>query len=113
MKYLLIFILGIGITWISFQYYKNLYDPIEMECKIQLKGLSDNLSKFKNKCGRLPFESEGLKALEDPKSLNCNLEPILNKVPLDPWNGEFIYLLKNNKAYLLGSKSECGYEIIK
>lgn len=113
MKYLLTFFLGVGLTWISYRYYTNLYDPKEMDCKIQLKGLSDSLSTFKNACGRLPFETEGLKALENPRSFNCNTEPILHKVPIDPWDGEYIYILRNDRAYLLGSKEECGYEVVK
>ena len=86
---------------------------MDMECKIQLKDLSDRLLTFKKDCGRFPSELEGLRALENPRMLNCNIEPIMLKVPIDPWDGDFIYILKDDKVYLLGSKQECGYEVVK
>ena len=112
MKYFLTFFIGIFSTWIAFRYYNNLIDTKQNECVIQLASLSTNLANFNKICGRLPTELEGLKVLSEPSLANCKAEPFIHDVGLDPWDGQITYIIRGKRAYLLSSKTVCGYQEI-
>jgi hypothetical protein len=101
---------GIGVCCIGHQFYTNL-DTEQADCVTQIRVLTTRVLDFKKRCGHLPSEAVGLKALEQPSLAGCKIEPLIEKVPVDPWDKEFTYLLKGDKAYLLSSQPACGVQL--
>lgn len=107
-KYLLTFMAGVALSIGAIKIYNSLYDGIDVQCQVQLQSISENLKAFKNNCKRFPTEKEGLGLLNNPSSINCNIESY--DVPLDdPWDKKIIYIVRDENVYLLTSNNKCSY----
>ncbi len=111
MKMLSGLLIGLILSIIVFKIYSNL-DTYEQACKIQLKVLGTHIKDYEKKCGGFPSQEIGLKALDTPKKYGCQMESFTNGIPVDPWDGQITYILKDGIAYLFASKPECGFEKI-
>jgi general secretion pathway protein G len=81
------------------------------KAKIDIRNIESALALFKTDTGRFPTTSEGLQALvHDPGIKNYNPDGYLNKVPMDPWGNNYIYISPgvNNKDYDLQSFGKDG-----
>ena len=77
-----------------------------MKAKIDIRNIEAALSLFKTDTGRFPTTSEGLQALvSDPGIKGYNSDAYLDKLPSDPWGGQYLYLCPgiNGKDYDLES----------
>ena len=82
-----------------------------MKAKVDIRNIEAALSLFKTDTGRFPTTSEGLEALvTDPGIKGYNSDAYLDKVPVDPWGGRYIYLCPgvHGKDYDLESYARDG-----
>ena len=80
--------------------------------KIQIQNLGGALKDFKRRCGIYPTTEQGLEALvEAPTSgRECKrYRPIIDKLPLDPWDTPFQYE-SDGKTYVIRSLGADGFE---
>ena len=64
-----------------------------MKAKVDMRNIQSALALFKTDTGRFPTTSEGLEALvSDPGIRGYNTDGYLDKVPSDPWGGQYIYI---------------------
>jgi general secretion pathway protein G len=64
-----------------------------MKAKVDIRSIESALALFKTDTGRFPTTSEGLEVLvSDPGIKGYNIDAYLDKVPLDPWGGKYIYI---------------------
>lgn len=109
LKYSLAFFGGVVVTVLGQRIAKNLITYKVDENRVMLSSLREKLLEYKKSCGGFPSPDNGLKALVDPSIEKCSSKPLLPLVPVDPWDGEFIYLSKGEKAYLLSSIEEGSF----
>lgn len=63
------------------------------KAKIDIRNIESALALFKTDTGRFPTTSEGLALLvSDPGIRGYNSDGYLDKVPLDPWGNQYIYI---------------------
>lgn len=64
-----------------------------MKAKVDVRAIESALALFKADTGRFPTTSEGLQALvTDPGIKGYNRDAYLDKVPSDPWGGDYVYV---------------------
>ena len=81
------------------------------KAKIDIRNIESALALFKTDTGRFPTTSEGLAVLvSDPGIRGYDRDGYLNKVPLDPWGSQYIYICPGvrGKDYDLESYGKDG-----
>lgn len=97
----------------------NLFDSLDegkvSSTKIQMKNFDGLLGQFRRHCGRYPSTEEGLRALvQKPEGgRECKRyapEGYIQggEIPLDPWDGEYIYEANGNRDYTISSAGPDG-----
>lgn len=91
-------LLAVAGTFVAGKVFDQLAEGEVKSTKIQIKSLADRLKEFRRNCGFYPTTDQGLDALINKPTggRECrNYAPNGyidgNKVPVDPWNNEFIY----------------------
>jgi general secretion pathway protein G len=111
-------ILGIAGTFITGKVFESLYEGQVKSAQIQMQNLASRLKEFKRHCGFYPSTEQGLESLiSKPSGRECKryapggyIEG--DKVPLDPWDNEFVYESdgKNFNIISYGSDGKEGGE---
>ena len=111
---IVVVILGLLATVIMPRILNRPEQARRMKAKVDVRAIEQALALFKTDTGRFPTTSEGLQALVvDPGIKGYNRDAYLDKVPVDPWGGEYIYVSPgiHNRDYDLesyGKDSEDG-----
>ena len=91
-------LMGIAGTFVAGKVYENLQEGQVKSAKIQIKGLGDRLTEFRRDCNFLPTTDQGLDALIQKPTGGRECKRYApggyikdNKIPVDPWDGEYIY----------------------
>jgi general secretion pathway protein G len=91
-------LMGIAGTFVAGKVYENLQEGQVQAAKIQIKSLKDRLSEFRRDCNFLPLTDQGLDALIEKPTGGRECKRYSpsgyidgGKVPMDPWDGEYIY----------------------
>lgn len=82
-----------------------------MKAKVEIRNIQSALALFKTDTGRFPTTSEGLEILVSGQGIRgYSSDGYLDKVPLDPWGNEYIYISPgvHNKDYDLQSFGRDG-----
>ena len=82
-------ILGIIASIVGIQVAGQLEEAKTDTAKIQISNISDALELYRVKLNRYPNSAEGLNALTSPPK---GKKPIMEKIPNDPWDNEYIYV---------------------
>jgi len=82
-------ILGIIASIVGITVADQLEESKVQAADIQIKEVSKALELYKVKYHRFPSTAEGLQALANPPGGKA---PIMDQVPKDPWDGEYVYL---------------------
>ncbi|MEE2670090.1 MAG: type II secretion system major pseudopilin GspG [Bdellovibrionota bacterium] len=105
-------LLGIVGTFVATNVLTSLEEGKYDSAKIQIQNLGGALKDFKRRCGIYPTTEQGLEALvEAPTSgRECKrYRPIIDKLPLDPWDTPFQYE-SDGKTYVIRSLGADGFE---
>jgi len=90
-------LLGIAGTFVVGQVFQSLEEGRVSSAKIQIQKVGEILRDYRRKCGSYPTTEQGLDALVNAPTSGktCKRYPpngfIDGKVPVDPWETEFIY----------------------
>jgi general secretion pathway protein G len=91
-------LLALAGTFVGGQVFDNLQEGKVQTAKIQIKSISDRLKEFRRDCGYFPTSDQGLDALLEKPTGGRECKRYApsgyiegGKVPLDPWDNEFIY----------------------
>ena len=91
-------LMGIAGTFVAGKVYENLQEGQVQSAKIQIKSLGDRLKEFRRDCNFLPLTDQGLDSLIDKPTGGRECKRYApsgyiegGKVPVDPWDGEYIY----------------------
>lgn len=108
---IVVVILGILATIIMPRILGRPEQARRMKAKIDIRNIESALALFKTDTGRFPTTSEGLEALvTDPGIKGYSSDGYLDKTPVDPWGGRYIYISPgvNSKDYDLESYGKDG-----
>ncbi len=112
-------ILGIAGTFITGKVFQSLYEGQVKSAKIQMQSLAGRLKEFRRHCNFYPSSEQGLDALVNKPTSGRECKKYAaggyienNKVPLDPWDNDFVYVLegKNFNIISLGADGDYGGE---
>ena len=81
------------------------------KAKVDIRSIESALALFKTDTGRFPTTSEGIAALvSDPGIRGYDSDGYLDKVPIDPWGNQYIYISPgvHGKDYDLESYGKDG-----
>jgi general secretion pathway protein G len=100
-------ILGLAGTFITGKVFESLHEGRMQSAKIQMQNLAARLKEFKRHCGFYPTTDQGLESLvQKPSGRECKryapggyIEE--GKVPLDPWDNEFVYIAQGDKFNII------------
>jgi general secretion pathway protein G len=103
-------LLGLAGTFVAGKVFENLQEGKVQTTKIQIKSIGDRLKEFRRDCGFFPTTDQGLDALiskpegggRDCKRYSPSGYIDGGKIPLDPWDAEYIYE-SDGKAYNITS----------
>lgn len=91
-------LLGLAGTFVAGKVTERLQEGQISTAKIQIRSLADRLKEFRRDCNRLPTTEQGLDALIQKPSGEPECKRYApggyidgGKIPLDPWDGEYIY----------------------
>lgn len=91
-------LLALAGTFVGGKVFEQLQEGKVQSCRIQIKSLSDRLKEFRRDCNFLPTTDMGLDALISKPEGGRECKRYApggyiegGKVPLDPWDSEFIY----------------------
>jgi general secretion pathway protein G len=91
-------LLALAGTFVGGRVFEQLQEGKVSSAKIQMKSLSDRLKEFRRDCNFLPTSDMGLDALISKPEGGRECKRFApggyiegGKVPLDPWDAEFIY----------------------
>lgn len=92
-------LLGLAGTFVAGKVFENLQEGKVQTAKIQIKSLGDRLKEFRRDCGFFPTTDQSLDALlnkpegggRDCKRYSPSGYIDGGKIPLDPWDAEYIY----------------------
>lgn len=110
-------LLGIAGTFVVGKIFDQLEDGKKQATAIQLKGFKSQLREFRRRCGFFPTTEQGLDALinKPEGGRDCRRYPPEGfidgeEIPLDPWDGEYEYVLENGKPNIIsaGGDGEIG-----
>jgi len=101
-------LLGLAGTFVAGKVFENLQEGKVQTAKIQIKSVGDRLKEFRRDCGFFPTTDQGLDALlnkPEGGGRECKRYSPTGyidggRVPLDPWDGEYIYE-SDGKAYTI------------
>lgn len=109
-------LLALAGTFVGGQVFDNLQEGKVQTCKIQIKSISDRLKEFRRDCGYFPTTDQGLDALLEKPTGGRECKRYApsgyiegGKVPLDPWDGEYIYE-SDGKTFTIISLGNDGAE---
>lgn len=112
-------LLGIAGTFVATAVFDRLQEGRVESAKIQVQRLGEILKDYRRKCGTYPSTDQGLDALITKPSTgkDCKRYPPNGfiedgKIPMDPWDNEFIYESSGRKYSIisLGADGEDGGE---
>jgi general secretion pathway protein G len=112
-------LLGIAGTFVATAVFDRLQEGRVESAKIQIQRLGEILKDYRRKCGTYPSTDQGLDALVSKPSTgkDCKRYPPNGfiedgKIPVDPWDTEFIYESTGRKYTIisLGADGEDGGE---
>jgi len=90
---IVVVILGILATIVMPRILNRPEQARRAKAKIDIRNIQSALALFKTDTGRFPSTSQGLQALvSDPGIRGYNPDAYLDKVPLDPWGNNYIYI---------------------
>jgi general secretion pathway protein G len=91
-------LLALAGTFVAGKVFEQLQEGQVSSAKIQIKSLSERLKEFRRDCGYLPTSDQGLDALLDKPTGGRECKRYApggyidgGKIPLDPWDNEFVY----------------------
>jgi general secretion pathway protein G len=91
-------LLALAGTFVGGKVFEQLQEGKVQSAKIQIKSLSERLKEFRRDCNFLPLTEQGLDALIDKPTGGRECKRYApggyiegGKVPIDPWDHEFIY----------------------
>ena len=109
-------LLALAGTFVGGQVFDNLQEGKVQTCKIQIKSISDRLKEFRRDCGYYPTTDQGMDALIEKPTGGRECKRYApsgyiegGKVPLDPWDGEYIYE-SDGKTFSIISLGNDGVE---
>jgi general secretion pathway protein G len=109
-------LIGLAGTFVVGKIFDNLKEGQVSSTKIQMKHLSDRLQEFRRHCGQLPTTEQGLDALVNKPTGGKECKRYQpggyisdGKVPLDPWDNEYIYE-SDGKTFKIKSFGADGVE---
>lgn len=109
-------LLALAGTFVGGQVFDNLQEGKVQTCKIQIKSISDRLKEFRRDCGYYPTTDQGLDALLEKPTGGRECKRYApsgyiegGKVPLDPWDNEYIYE-SDGKTFTIISLGNDGVE---
>jgi general secretion pathway protein G len=108
---IVVVILGILATIIMPRILGRPEQARRMKAKVDIRNIESALALFKTDTGRFPTTSEGLEVLvTDPGIKGYSSDGYLDKMPLDPWGGRYIYISPgvNGKDYDIESFGKDG-----
>ena len=110
-------LMAIAGTFVAGKILESLHEGKVDAAKIQMQGLSERLKEYRRHCFNYPTSDQGLEALVAQSSGDCKrFRPggyiDGDKVPLDPWDNEFVYTSDGKKFNIvsLGSDGAPGGE---
>lgn len=113
-------LLALAGTFVASNVFDRLQEGQISSAKIQIKSLGDRLKEFRRDCNTLPTTDQGLDALirkpeggtRECKRYAPNGYIDGGKIPLDPWDNEFVYESdgKNFTIISLGADNAEGGE---
>lgn len=90
---IVVVILGILATIVMPRILNRPEQARRAKAKIDIRTIQSTLALFKTDTGRFPTTSEGLQVLvSDPGIKGYDPDGYLDKVPLDPWGNNYIYI---------------------
>jgi general secretion pathway protein G len=110
-------LLGIAGTFVATAVFDRLQEGRVESAKIQVQRLGEILKDYRRKCGAYPSSDQGLDALisKPGTGKECKRYPPNGfvedgKIPMDPWDNEFIYESNGRKYNIisLGADGEEG-----
>lgn len=91
-------LLGLAGTFVAGRVTESLQKGQVDSAKIQIRSIADRLKEFRRDCNYYPTTDQGLDALIDKPTGGRECKRYApggyiegGKVPMDPWDGEFIY----------------------
>lgn len=91
-------LLALAGTFVGGKVFEQLQEGKVQSAKIQIKSLSDRLKEFRRDCNFLPDSTMGLDALIEKPTGGRDCKRYApggyiegGKIPLDPWDSEFVY----------------------
>ncbi len=97
-------LLALAGTFVATKVFDSLQEGYQKNARIQISGFRTALEEFRRHCNQFPTTQQGLESLISKPSVapDCSNYPPsgilnLNKVPLDPWNNQYIYESDGNK----------------
>jgi general secretion pathway protein G len=91
-------LLGLAGTFVAGKVTESLAEGQVQTAKIQIRSISERLKEFRRDCNFIPTTDQGLDALVEKPTGGRECKRYApggyidgGKVPLDPWDGEYIY----------------------
>jgi general secretion pathway protein G len=91
-------LLGLAGTFVAGKVTESLAEGQVQTAKIQIRSISERLKEFRRDCNFIPTTDQGLEALVEKPTGGRECKRYApggyidgGKVPLDPWDGEYIY----------------------
>lgn len=91
-------LLGFAATFIAGKVFDRLNEGSVQTAKIQIKKIEERLMEFRRHCGYYPTSEQGLDALIEKPTTGKECKRYApggyiqgGKVPVDPWDNEYIY----------------------
>ncbi len=91
-------LLGLAGTFVAGKVTESLAEGQVQTAKIQIRSISERLKEFRRDCNFVPTTDQGLEALVEKPTGGRECKRYApggyidgGKVPLDPWDGEYIY----------------------
>jgi general secretion pathway protein G len=97
-------ILGLIMAAVGVAVIPRLNEAKQDRARLDFKNIENALKMYQTRHGKYPDTGAGLKALVEKQ--------YLEKMPLDPWDREYVYLLEGNKPVLTsyGADGQAGGE---
>lgn len=91
-------LLGLAGTFVAGKVTESLAEGQVQTAKIQIRSISERLKEFRRDCNFVPTTDQGLEALVEKPTGGRECKRYApggyidgGKVPLDPWDGEYVY----------------------
>ncbi len=106
-----VFILGLLVTLVAPRIIGRTDEARVTKARADIKAIEESLHLFKLDNGFYPSTAEGLQALitPPPRARKFNPDGYLDKMPVDPWQNEYIYA-SNGRDIVIKSFGADGVE---